>query len=252
MKLKNLVKNTFFGKKRYQPFFRWLFDIAIEGLNIGVGGREIYNSGETQAIEFAIQNEHDPIVFDVGAQGGKYFEYALKTNNNSIIYAFEPRSKDYSMLKKHYSNPNIHLVQSALGDMLSTAKLYFHDEESGLSSLLLQNHPNHKSEEVKIDTIDNFCAQNKIRHISILKLDTEGYELSCLRGASKMLPNINYIQFEMSIGSRNARAYFEDIFNVLKDYKIYRILRDGLVQINEPDKLSELLFTTNFLAIRNK
>lgn len=252
MKLKTLIKDLFFGKKLYQPFFRRLFDISIEGLNIGVGGREIDSDGETYAIKFAIQNEHNPIVFDVGAQGGKYFDYAIKINSRSIIYAFEPRSKDYSILEKQCSNPNIHLVQSALGDMLSTAKLYFHDEESGLSSLLLQKHPNHKSEEVKIDTIDNFCAQNRIEHISMLKIDTEGYEFSCLRGATKMLPQIKYIQFEMSTGSKNARVYFEDIFNLLKDYKIYRILKDGLIQIDEPDKLSELLFTTNYLAIRNK
>lgn len=252
MNLKGLIKKQLFGKKRYQSFFRRLFDISIEGLNIGVGGREIDKSGEFYAIKVTLQNESNPIVFDVGAQGGKYFEYALKINSSCEVYAFEPRSEDWKILNDNYSKPNIHLIQEALGEKPAKAKLYFDNEKSGLSSLLLQNGPNNQVEEIQVNTIDQFCLDNGIKFITLLKLDTEGYELSCLRGATKMLPKIKYIQFEMSIGSRNARVYFEDIFLFLKDYKIYRILRNGLVEIQETDRLSELLFTTNYLAIRKQ
>ena len=65
-----------------------------------------------------------------------------------------------------------------------------------------------------------------------------------------MLPNIKYIQFEFSISSRDSRTYFRDIFNFLSDYTIYRILKDGLFEIKSPEKITELLFTTNYLAVR--
>ena len=105
-----------------------------------------------------------------------------------------------------------------------------------------------ESEEVKIQTIDDFCKLNNLKEITLLKLDVEGSELACLKGAEQMLPNIKYIQFEFSTASRDARVYFRDIFNFLSDYKIYRILKDGLCEITDPEKITELLFTTNYLA----
>jgi hypothetical protein len=65
-----------------------------------------------------------------------------------------------------------------------------------------------------------------------------------------MLPFISTIQFEISVASRDSRTYFKDIFELLVDYKISRILKDGLDEVKSPDKLSELLFTTNFVAER--
>ena len=38
-----------------------------------------------------------------------------------------------------------------------------------------------------IDTIDNYCAENSIDHIHLLKIDIEGHELDVLSGARECL-----------------------------------------------------------------
>ncbi len=250
MSLRKIIKSKFFGKVMFQSIFRRLFDIAIEGMNIGVGGRNIRESGEEYIIKNLLSKEINPVIFDVGAQGGEYVDSILHNNNKASIYAFEPCLRDFQTLEKHFVNQRIKLLNIAFGEKIGTETLYFPQNVSGLSSFFKDSSEKGLSEIVKMDTIDNFCRSNNIKYVTLLKLDTEGYELSCLKGSREMLQKIKYVQFEMSLGSRNARAYFKDIFDLLKDYKIYRILRDGLTEIKYPDKLSELLFTTNYFAIR--
>lgn len=250
MSIKGQIKKIFFGKKRYQSLFRRLFAISLEGMNIGVGGQGIGYDGEEYALRYSLKGQSKPVIFDVGAQGGKYSEYALTASEGPCdIYAFEPCARDYDILAKLFVDPSIHLVKSALGEKEGQADLYYPEDVRGLSTLL-KPEKSGMSEKVSVETIDSFCQKNGIKYITMLKLDTEGYELACLKGARSMLPNIKNIQFEISLSSRDARSYFKDIFDLLSDYDIYRIIRDGLVPVKSPDKLSELLFTTNYLACR--
>ena len=40
---------------------------------------------------------------------------------------------------------------------------------------------------IAIQTLDNFCIDEKIRHINVLKLDTQGGEYGIVQGAQKLL-----------------------------------------------------------------
>lgn len=250
--MNKLIKKIFFGKKILQPFFRRLFDISIEGMNIGTGGGSLYKNGELFTAKYALSKEQTPVVFDVGAQGGDYIKEILKlTKSGAKIYAFEPCSKAYEVLKNTL-NHKVSVIKSALGDSEGEGEAVFYhpDNISGLSTLHKPHEGISGSEKVQIQTIDNFCKTNNIKNVTLLKLDVEGNELACLKGAKQMLPHIKYIQFEFSASSRDSRTYFRDIFDFLSDYKIYRILRDGLYEIKSPEKITELLFTTNYLAER--
>ena len=50
-----------------------------------------------------------------------------------------------------------------------------------------------------IDTLDNYCVQNSINQIDILKIDTQGYEDLVLKGSYEKLNNnmINSIELEI-------------------------------------------------------
>jgi FkbM family methyltransferase len=245
------IKKLFFGKKAYQKVFRRLFDIAIEGMNIGTGGGSPKYNGEDVALEQVLKGKKGAVVFDVGAQGGGFTNRVLEVSPDAQVYAFEPRAKDYADLKKLFGS-KVTVIASALGEAEGEITLYYPTGKSGISSLYKLNDAFDASEKVRIQTIDGFCRAHKIAHIDLLKLDVEGHELSCLRGAQTMLPHITSIQFEISIASRDARVYFRDIFEYLKDYKVYRILRDGLFEIKTPERITELLFTTNYLAVRRE
>jgi len=245
-----IIKRLFFGRKFSQSFFKRMFSLSLEGMNIGTGGGGLQHTGEDFFIKNAFKYRGKPIVFDVGAQGGDYLSEILKiTRGNADLHAFEPNSRDYMILQKDFGS-SVTVVNSALGEKNGEATLYFPEGVSGLSSLHGGDARFTKSEKVKIETIDSYCQRLNIRQIDLLKLDVEGHELSCLRGAQKMLPFITTIQFEIGIASRDSRVYFKDIFELLSDYKISRILKDGLEEVKNPDKTSELLFTTNFVAER--
>lgn len=240
----------FVGKKFCQSFWKRLFTISLEGMNIGTGGGSVRTSGESYVIHKVLGGIEKPVVFDVGAQGGDYLREVLKaTQDKAVIHAFEPNSKDYAILEQEVGS-RVVMVNRALGDSNGEVTLYFPDGISGLSSLHGGDGRFTKSEKVQIETLDSYCKRQNIKKIDLLKLDVEGHELSCLKGAVSMLPYITHIQFEMSVASRDSKTYFRDIFNFLKDYKISRILRNGLEEVKTPDKFSELLFTTNYLAER--
>ena len=248
--MNKLIKKIFFGKRVFQPLFRRLFDISMEGLNMGTGGRNLKENGELFVIDYVLGKEKNPTIFDVGAQGWDYTKEILSLSKDRVkVYAFEPCLRDYQILEKELGGKAT-IVKSALGDTEGEATLYYPNNVRGLSSLHKPHDGFSESEEVKIQTVDSFCKLNGIKNITLLKLDVEGNELACLKGAEHMLPTIKYIQFEFSTASRDARVYFRDIFNFLSDYKIYRILKDGLYEIESPEKITELLFTTNYLAER--
>ena len=106
-------------------------------------------------------------------------------------------------------------------------------------------------ESISITTVDEFCRKNDIAHINFLKLDIEGHELYCLEGAVEMMKNrnIDFIQFEFGGCNIDSRTYFQDFWYLLKDqYNIYRIVRDGLVQIHQYNERLEIFKNINFLA----
>ena len=205
--MKKLIKKIFFGKQTFQSFWRGLFDISIEGMNIGTGGRNFSESGEEYAMRYALNKESCPVVFDVGAQGGDYTKNIIEfTRGKAEIYAFEPCLRDYLELEKQFEN-KVTLINSALGEIEGEGTLYYPENTRGLSSLYKPGKEFDRSEKVKIETLNGFCARNGIKNIDLLKLDTEGNELKCLMGSKNMLKNIKFIQFEFSVSSRDSRTY---------------------------------------------
>ena len=60
----------------------------------------------------------------------------------------------------------------------------------------------HASRQIRVDctTIDRFCSECSIKKIDVLKIDTEGFDLEVLKGATSMLAHkaIKFIYFEFN------------------------------------------------------
>ena len=70
--------------------------------------------------------------------------------------------------------------------------------------------------EVNIITLESFCKKNKISKIELLKIDTEGYEFSVLKGLKNNLTKVDVILFEHHYDSSLIKNYkFSDIHNLL-------------------------------------
>ena len=156
--------------------------------------------------------------------------------------------------------PNITANNIGLGDSENKTKLYSDFDGSGLASLYNRNLHHFgismdKSEDIIISTMDTYCSINNIERVSLLKLDIEGHELKALKGAEKMINKnaIDFIQFEFGGCNIDSRTYFQDFYYLLNDnFRIYRILKDGLLEILEYDEIHEVFTTVNYLAERKK
>lgn len=246
-----------------QRYYQFLLRLSLHGMNIG-DGAEYNESGEKWVLEYIknkIGNRLGGVIFDVGANKGDYAKLCRKIINQSNIYSFEPSLKTFNALEKNTdSAQNIKVVNIGFGEKSGTQTLFSNEKDSGLSSLYdrnLQHRPRvgglEIKESVKIDTVDNYCVANKIDRIGLLKLDVEGNEFLCLRGAKKMIDGgkIDFIQFEFGGCNIDSKTYFRDFFYFLSPtHKIYRVLEKGLFEIDRYNESNEIFLTTNYLAER--
>jgi FkbM family methyltransferase len=251
-----------FGKKRLQPFYEALLRMSLRGMNYGNGGNyeESGELGVLQYINKKLGNEKSIIVFDVGANVGDYANAVYKSlDRRTIIHTFEPSKKTYESLRRNTSDiKNVILNNFGFGSAVGTLTLYTNRDGSGLASVYHRalgyaGISMDKTEEIHLSTIDNYCHENNIHRIHFLKLDIEGHELSALKGATKMLGNkeIDFIQFEFGGTNIDSHTFFRDFYQLLKtEYKIYRILKDGLAEIPRYNVTCEIFASINYLAER--
>lgn len=269
MKIKNIfetiLKKILFyclSKIRNQHIIESIFQMSLRQMNFGNGG-DFNQSGELFVAKFILNKlENEPliIIFDVGSNIGNYSKSLHDIfNSKAKIFSFEPSTKTYELFIETTKNINNIIPNNfGLSDNEGNQLLFSNSEGSGLASVY-QRKLDHfgikmdKTEEIKLTTIDSYCSENKIERIHFLKLDIEGHELNALNGAKKMIENkkIDFIQFEFGGCNIDSRTYFQDFYYFFKDnYKIYRILKDGIYEIATYKETYEIFITINYLAIK--
>lgn len=81
------------------------------------------------------------------------------------------------------------------------------------------------SVEVDFLTLDGYCLDNKINHIDLLKIDTQGYELAVLKGAHDTLRSkrARIVIMEINfVTLYEEQSSFEDLYHYMRDsgYKL--------------------------------
>ncbi|MFN9111280.1 MAG: FkbM family methyltransferase [Bacteroidota bacterium] len=177
------------------------------------------------------------IVFDVGANEGQTFSWIRHHQPAAKIYCFEPVQSVFNVLQKKTAlSGNCVVEHKALGEKSGQKTIRLFDDYSVLNSLrddLMNQNTKAKEETISIDTLDNYCAVNNIPKIDLLKIDTEGYELQVLDGASQMLASgaVSFIYCEVGfLRLNNRNTYFPDLCEYLakKNYFFY-----GLYQVSD-------------------
>jgi hypothetical protein len=125
------------------------------------------------------------------------------------------------------------------------------DSTASLHPNLLQGQT--VSETVQVTTVDQVCRDESIGQIDLLKIDTEGHEMDVLLGASSTIEagRVSFIQFEFGDPFIHTQYHFFDLWKLLSPrYTIYRILRNGLVELNAYSIDLEIYKVANFLCMR--
>lgn len=264
-KVKTIFMNTALSvlkKIKNQSVWENIFQLSLKQMNYG-NGAYFTESGELfvcQQIYSRLHNESTITVFDVGANVGNYSKALSKVFiSKTKIYAFEPSKKTFDRYKE--TTKGISMISPynfGFSDIEQDHILHSDSEGSGLASVYQRNIDQYgikldQTESIKLTTIDLFCKTNTIDRIHFLKLDIEGHELNALMGAKNMIKHgkIDFIQFEFGGCNIDSRTYFRDFFNLLhSNYKIYRVLKNGIRELPAYDVSLEIFTTVNYLAIK--
>ena len=130
-------------------------------------------------------------VIDAGANIGVYTVLAAeKVGKNGKVITVEPEPKNYKQLIENINLngfKNVIPKNIALADHEGFKKLYLSSSFVGHSLILREDKDSYI--EVLVKTIDKLVEELDIKKIDIIKIDTEGTEISVLRGAEKTLKN---------------------------------------------------------------
>ena len=141
----------------------------------------------------SLLKSESPVCFDVGANEGQTIKLLQEVFRSPRIYAFEPSSEVFTKLRSRRYRSDVFLYNFALGRQNSQEE-FINYEDSRLSSFFPLStdeesqfgHLKIKAKEsVEIKTIDWFLTRYQINEIDLLKIDTQGYDLQVLQGASE-------------------------------------------------------------------
>lgn len=200
-------------------------------------------------------NIDNPIIFDVGANKGQSVERFKNIFKKPKIFGFEPNPDEYNFALNKFKNDNdIILNNIALADnettlpfnvTINTGNSSFYDFNKETDWIKIRSKEFNTSPDkfitkkidVKCSTLDNFCLINKINHINILKIDTQGYEDKILDGATKIIDKkmVDFIEMEIMLDEVYSKtlSFYEIEKRIKNNYKLYGIDYQGFKNLSE-------------------
>jgi len=140
-------------------------------------------------------------IFEIGARYGDESLKLADIFKNAELFSFEinPLTVD-ECRDKLSDHDRIKFFDLGLGDKNEVLPFYsFMNNNDGASSLLKRRDFNLTQKETGFTTLqrlDDFAQLNNVGHINLLCMDVQGFELNILRGAGKLLKNIDFVIME--------------------------------------------------------
>lgn len=240
-------------KKQLQPTWEKLLKLSLYGLNNGP--IDVYENGEFRYLE-SMKVTNKPVVFDIGANTGDYASAVMEVFPEAVLYCFEPSKKTFDQLSKKIGN-RAKLVNKGCGENPDNKYLYYNEDNSPLASIYKRDlseygiKHDHSGEEIEIISLDGWCKENNIGNIDLLKIDTEGNELSALKGCLNLIQNnkIKRIQFEHGACAIASRTFLKDFFDLLcPKFNLFRLVENGKIPLNSYREHYEKLGLVNIVA----
>jgi FkbM family methyltransferase len=246
-----------FARKKFFRLNKVFFQLSLRGLGI-LNYKNDVVSGEQHFLRERFRSVARPIVFDVGANVGGYASAVLSQNPNAQLFAFEPHPETFQQLSENLIGREIQLINAACGRVAGEMILYDYSTAASEHASFYQevieqlHHKEARAHSVQVIDLDTFASGRGIEHIDLLKIDTEGHELVVLDGAQRLLRDrkISAIQFEFNEMNVISRTFFRDFYTALPEYKLFRMVRDGLIPLPEYSPgLCEIFLFQNIVAL---
>lgn len=181
-----------------------------------------------------------PLLFDVGANAGQTVAQFRAAFESPIIHAFEPGQSAFATLQKHTAGiPGLRLNNFALGSQCEERTLLeMPDDRADMNSFLEPGSYSgvqiQRRRMVSVRTVDDYCEEQHIDNIDVLKSDTQGFDLEVIRGAEMMIRRravrLIYIEINFCDIYRNLphvdvilKHLREREFELVSFYKMYHV-----------------------------
>lgn len=229
----------------------------------GVGVLNYENSvisGEHRFLRRFLEQYPEATVLDVGANAGQYARSVREHGPNATIHAFEPHPVSYAALQAIAADIRITPHGFGLSDQPGEIEFFDYADEAGSQHASVYrdvietvHRRSAEARKVRCETLDTVAPRLGLSHIRLLKIDTEGHELAVLKGARGLLTDgsIDVIQFEFNEMNVISRVFMKDFFELLPNYRIYRLLGDGVIEFEVYDPtFMEVFAFQNIACVR--
>lgn len=167
-------------------------------------------------------------VIDVGANVGQFAVASARLFSDVRVYSFEPVPECVSALRKIAARQkNITVFPLAIGASEGTVEMHVNTHTHSSSALPLakahkEAFPEARVERtvsVKLSTLDKELADIELISPVLLKLDVQGFEPMVLKGAQKILKNVDYVLLEASlVPMYEGELLFDEIVSIMDEY----------------------------------
>jgi FkbM family methyltransferase len=179
----------------------------------------------------------DGVFVDVGYHQGDWSLEVLSRKPRAFVLAFDPWPDAAQFHASSRAKDKVRFVPLALASEATTTTFY--DYASGCNSLTRRDvefgsapAPTAREYPVEVARLDEWCLQNGVGHIDLLKVDTEGHDLHVLEGASSLFrsESIDACVFEYGSGWISSRRYLADAHAFLSsvDYRLFKLFNGFL------------------------
>ena len=193
------------------------------------------------------------IAFDVGAHVGQTARALVRYFPQARILSFEPMPDTFKALEKNtQSLSRVTAYDIAFGARNETKKMYVYGDTSTTNSFVpdapfaITFPKPATTRDIEVITIDSFAENNRIERIDLLKIDTEGFDIQVLQGATSLFDRraIRFVYSEFNEITKfqgSTGGVFLELYEFLTkyDFRLVAIYTDYI----KPHK--------NFFSVRN-
>lgn len=184
--LRRLLEYALYLKKGKIPYImtHYNFGLVLNPKDKGFSRNILWGKRESFATDYLYKFlSVDEVCFDIGANIGYYVNVESQCCKEGEIYAFEPVSDTFKILKKNLPH-RARAYKIAMGDFIGNAFINV-DSNRNLSTIT-KNSRSEGKELIQCITLDSWI-ENRYIIPTFIRMDTEGFEVNILRGAKNLI-----------------------------------------------------------------
>jgi FkbM family methyltransferase len=210
-------------------FGRAMVNLSVAGINDLTVNGELALLQRTSFLDFRV-------LFDVGANVGKWSEAALTAHPHATIHAFEIVPSTFRTLSANLVPQAGRVVANDFGLADTDGEVMVHvGPDPIISSIYDFGKPQAGTKRVpcRVRRGDHYASEQGISQIDFVKIDAEGADFLVVRGLEVLLAtqSIRLLQFEYNYGAIVSHFLLYDFYKLLTayGYELGRLTPHGVV-----------------------